>query len=308
MNIELEILYARRPEVNYVSPPVCEGDVSSTGGPVIVLEPFPGIAKLTNVIVYGGGSGSFKLHWDTTPGDICYNVYEVVGDELVLVIECSPNDPELPGPGSYVVTPVTPDGEGPPSDPVSTDEPSPPPPPPPPAGDEDCPAESGTDTSCDLTGPFAAKWRIKDFQPSWFDVSACGMTVDDCKNCRTFGPPDIDCTTAVEWTGTFPVKDLDYPFIQGWIDQEFEYSPFDPGFPPPPHTLSGLCIDCSLRSGSVSNSTGCGWIIRINGYYNGSFIPLVWLGIKKVGEGPAGRYYKAAGCSPGPECLEIESY
>ncbi len=305
MNSELEILFSRRPSINYVSPAICEGDVSSTGSPVIVLQPFPGIPKLTGVFITEVG-GTFRLEWETTDGAVCYNIYEVIDGELVLVLECVPNsDVELPpGGGEFVVTPITPDGEGPPSDPVSTDEPVIDPPIDPPS---DCPTESGVPTTCDLTGPYDVRYRIKDYSASWFDITSCGLTDTICRNCQT--QPDTNCVDAVPWTGTFPVREFNIPGVfHGWIDQEYEYGPFDMGPPPPAHQLHGFCIVCTLRSASVSSPTGCGWAVRIDGYYNGSFTPLVWTGEKKVGETPAGRYYRTSGCCPGPECLEIEAY
>jgi hypothetical protein len=135
MNAILETLMLRRPVINYVSPAACEIILSGSGvGAFIVLTPFSKIHKVGGLVLTEISPGAFTINWDTTPGNdppvICYNIYQVVGGELILVSECvNPPDggggvPLPPGsPGgddTYVVTPVTPEGEGPPSDPVTT--------------------------------------------------------------------------------------------------------------------------------------------------------------------------------------------
>jgi len=129
----MEILFARRPCINYVSPAICEGDVASGSGfgvPIIVLEPFGTIPQVGGLVIAGEFPGPFFLDWTPVPGALCYNIYQVIDGELVLIFECVPQPPEGPGhplpPGSpgggdtYVVTPITPEGEGPPGNPVTT--------------------------------------------------------------------------------------------------------------------------------------------------------------------------------------------
>lgn len=133
MTSVMEILFARRPYLNYVSPAACEASFSGSGFgvPIIVLAPFGTIAPVGGLIIAGEFPGPFTLTWTPTPGALCYNIYQVVDGELVLIFECVPSpSPEGPGiqlpPGNpeggdtYVVTPITPEGEGPPGNPVTT--------------------------------------------------------------------------------------------------------------------------------------------------------------------------------------------
>lgn len=125
MNSVIEVLFPRRPVINYVSPAICEFDVSGTGLPVILLEPFGKIIAPGNVFIFGDPGSGFKINWDTTNGDLCYTIYKLEAGELILVAECvtPPEDgsgiPLPTGPGTYVVTAITPDGESPPSEPVT---------------------------------------------------------------------------------------------------------------------------------------------------------------------------------------------
>lgn len=123
MESVFEILYLRRPVLNYVCPPVCEVLFSGTSTPIIVLDPF-----LPSGAVSGaerGGSGGFQLSWNRYPGAICYSVYQADNaDEPFgtyhLIAECIP-DPTFtlpPGRGPFRVTAITPDGETPPSPPI----------------------------------------------------------------------------------------------------------------------------------------------------------------------------------------------
>lgn len=129
-----EVLFARRPEINYVSPPACEVIISAFSGLLITLATIGKIPAPSGLIVIGEWPGPFFLNWGTAPGSgppvICYNIYQVVGEQLLLVAECVnpppggggvPLPPGSPGGGdTYVVTPVTPEGEGPPSLPITT--------------------------------------------------------------------------------------------------------------------------------------------------------------------------------------------
>lgn len=116
-----DILYLRRPVLNYLSPPICEVIFSGSSNPVIILSE-PLIGRVTGVAI--GGFGAFQLTWNAFPGALCYNVYFIGGDNLAVILaQCIPccGPYELPqdlGPGFVVITPVTLEGEGPPSDPV----------------------------------------------------------------------------------------------------------------------------------------------------------------------------------------------
>jgi len=124
MRSVLEILFLRRPKIDYISPPVCEFDFSSTGGPVIVLDPLGSLPAPSGFIV--GGVGRFRLSWNPYPGALCYTVYKAVDSnnpqgEYVIVAECI-EDPEInlepEGPGCYRVSAITPNGETQLSDPI----------------------------------------------------------------------------------------------------------------------------------------------------------------------------------------------
>lgn len=120
MNTVWDILYLRRPVLNYVSPPVCEVIFSGSSNPVIILSERP-IGQVTGLVL--SGSGIFQLRWNVFPGAICYNVYFIGGDNVAVILaQCIAepvfNVPPGLGPGELVVTPITLEGEGPISDPV----------------------------------------------------------------------------------------------------------------------------------------------------------------------------------------------
>lgn len=113
-----EILYARQMALHYVAPPVCEVIFSGSSSPIIVLAG-PSIGKVTGLVL--GGVGGHTLSWNAFPGALCYNVYFIGGDNIAVPLaQCIPGPFELPpnGPGEVVVTPITLEGEGPPSDPI----------------------------------------------------------------------------------------------------------------------------------------------------------------------------------------------
>lgn len=119
MNTVWEILYARQMALHYVAPPICEVIFSGSSSPIIVLAE-PQIGKVTGLVL--GGVGGHTLTWNAFPGALCYNVYFIGGDNIAVPLAQCLTDPIfiLPpnGPGEIVVTPITLDGEGPPSDPV----------------------------------------------------------------------------------------------------------------------------------------------------------------------------------------------
>lgn len=118
-----DILFVRRPVLNYVCPPVCEVLFSGTGVPIIILEPFTPNSSVSGLV--RGGAGGFRLSWNRYPGAICYSVYQADNEDepfgtYHLIAECIPDATfELPpGRGPFRVTAITPDGETPPSDPI----------------------------------------------------------------------------------------------------------------------------------------------------------------------------------------------
>lgn len=132
MNCALEVLFLRKPRIDYISPPVCEALFSSSGGPVIVLNPLIPQAFPTGLIL--GGAGNFFLSWDAYPGALCYSVYKADTSNPFgsyhIVAECIPNPPiDLGpfGPGDYRITAITTDGETPLSLPVHVGTPPVPP-------------------------------------------------------------------------------------------------------------------------------------------------------------------------------------
>lgn len=123
MNQAFEYLFLRRPRIDYISPPICEALFSSSGGPVIVLNPLTPQSFPTGLIL--GGVGNFTLSWDAYPGALCYSIYKADSTDpfgsYTIVAECIPNPPvDLTtfGPGDYRVSAITPDGETPLSLPI----------------------------------------------------------------------------------------------------------------------------------------------------------------------------------------------
>lgn len=122
----IDVICARRQALIYVSPPFCEVDFSSSGEPVIVLNPFRRRRGPTGFVIITGGRIRFR--WDTTDGAICYSLYRREGGEYVLVAECVPCEACVPPaegeccyecedcpPGCYAITAITEDGETEPS-------------------------------------------------------------------------------------------------------------------------------------------------------------------------------------------------
>jgi hypothetical protein len=133
MKSALEVLFLRRPVIEYVSPSICEVDFSSSGVPVIVLDPLSRLGAPSGLVI-GGGGNSHRFSWNNYPGVLCYSVYKLV-DELdpfgpyMLIAECiSDNFIDLDEEGTYRITAITPDGETPLSDPFHVTFPVPPPP------------------------------------------------------------------------------------------------------------------------------------------------------------------------------------
>lgn len=84
MNVILETLYLRRPRIDYQCPAVCEVQFSSTGSPIIVLEPIGHVITPSGFSL--GGRGHSFLNWQSVPGELCFSVYMAV----------DPNNPNSP--------------------------------------------------------------------------------------------------------------------------------------------------------------------------------------------------------------------
>lgn len=120
MNTVWEIIYARQLPLHYAAPPICEVIFSGSASPIIVLSE-PAIGKVTGLVL--GGFGNFRLSWNQFPGALCYNIYRLEGGTTYVIhAECVPNTFfDLVDSGTYVVTPITLEGEGPISDPIVFD-------------------------------------------------------------------------------------------------------------------------------------------------------------------------------------------
>lgn len=115
-----EIIYNRQMALHYNAPGICEVVFSGSSNPVIILSENP-IGQVTGLVL--SGSGAFRLSWNAFAGAICYNVYYINGENLAVILAQCVTDPffDLPpgiGPTKVIVTPITKDGEGPPSDPL----------------------------------------------------------------------------------------------------------------------------------------------------------------------------------------------
>jgi len=123
MKTSLDVLFLRRPVLNYVSPPVCDVLFSSSSGPVIVLDALGHLTGVSGIIL--DGTGRFRLSWNSYPGALCYSIYEAVDpahpetSEYVLVAECIQDTFYDPGhSGCFRISAITPDGETPLSAPI----------------------------------------------------------------------------------------------------------------------------------------------------------------------------------------------
>lgn len=121
MSVARDVLFLRRPKLDYVSPPVCETIFSGSGSPVITLDPFDALNKITGIVVEGGDGSTRIVTWPVYPGAICYTIYLDNDGELTVIAECVDDTTlELPDDitGPIRIAPITPDGEGPVSDPI----------------------------------------------------------------------------------------------------------------------------------------------------------------------------------------------
>lgn len=131
--------------IDYVSPLICDEISAQSGDVEINILPFDELGYPTGLLVTG--VSEFTLTWNPVIAAICYNVYRALaeGGPYTLISSCQQDREYVddPGPGSwfYRVSAITHEGEGPLSPPETT------------AGDPPvagCPAETGTETPCDL--------------------------------------------------------------------------------------------------------------------------------------------------------------
>lgn len=164
MNSVFEYLCLRKPRLDYISPPIC-CDFSGSGFPVIVLDPFGRLVAPTGLIL--GGDGNLTLSWDPYFGALCFNIYQAVDEnnpdgEYVIIAECvEGNSFQLPEPGSYRVSVITPEGESELSPPITATGGVGPPVP--------CPPETGTDTPCDLGTDVDIDLGTRSIAPTHYD-------------------------------------------------------------------------------------------------------------------------------------------
>jgi hypothetical protein len=91
----LDVLFLRRPKIDYVSPPVCENIFTGSSGPVIVLDPFDELGKISGIVIDVEG-GSRIVSWPSFPGAICYTIYLDEDGVLTVIAECV-EGPSYPG-------------------------------------------------------------------------------------------------------------------------------------------------------------------------------------------------------------------
>jgi hypothetical protein len=123
MNTVLDVLLLRRARLEYVSPPICISDFSSSGTPVIVLEPIEPLSSPSGLVWGKSGRGRF-LQWAVYPGVICFSIYHRVDNNpnspFNLISECvDPNVIAVCEIGTYQLSANTPAGETALSDPVA---------------------------------------------------------------------------------------------------------------------------------------------------------------------------------------------
>jgi hypothetical protein len=124
----LQYFFQRVPRLDYVSPPICEVEFSSSATPTIVLNPHARKLGPTG-LEYFVQDGRIFLRWNNYPGAICFSIYKAVDEldpfgDFHLVAECvqSPFDIDSFGPGLFRVTAITLEGETAFSEPISVPE------------------------------------------------------------------------------------------------------------------------------------------------------------------------------------------
>jgi len=111
MNFDfLKVITGRRFPIEYIAPPVCEGEFSSTGSPFISLLPI--VKESIDTMEVSFQDGVFTFSWDSVPGALCYTVWkETETAEWEIVAECiDPNEWETNEEGCYKVTVISEEG------------------------------------------------------------------------------------------------------------------------------------------------------------------------------------------------------
>lgn len=132
--ISQEVLHARRPTLNYVSPAICEAIFSGSSFPVVVLDELSALAAITGLRVeYDSATGRFRISWDAYPFVQCYNVYKAndpaqPNGTYTLFISCTTSTTftTTTCPSCFLITAVTLVGETPFAGPICTTCPPPP--------------------------------------------------------------------------------------------------------------------------------------------------------------------------------------
>jgi hypothetical protein len=136
----LDVLHARQPKLDYISPAVCEYIFSGSGFSSLLLDENWNDDPISNatIIVYGAG-GDHQLTWNPVDGAVCYTIYAADDPNNPLgtyhvVEDCwpgttynppPPEPPACPDPNScpapnrcYIIQPITDAGLGPMSNPL----------------------------------------------------------------------------------------------------------------------------------------------------------------------------------------------
>jgi hypothetical protein len=143
LNLVLDILFLRKPKIDYLSPAICEAIFSGSSFPIIILNDIGKLPGPSGLVI--GGVGHNQFSWNAYPGALCYNIYSAVFDvtditaceQLVdekvtvtyeIIQECySATSFVIPHQGCYRISAITPDGESDLSDPICSCDFSPPP-------------------------------------------------------------------------------------------------------------------------------------------------------------------------------------
>lgn len=127
MNTILDVLFLRKPQIEYVSPPVCEAIFSGSSTVTIILDPLPHLFAPTGPVLGGFGGSRRWLTWNSYPGQICYNVYFEAdpnnpNSPYNLISECVPNNSIVVcSAGFFEISAITPAGESARTSPVFND-------------------------------------------------------------------------------------------------------------------------------------------------------------------------------------------
>ena len=116
----LKVITGRRFPIEYVAPPVCEGEFSSTSSPFISLLPI--LKESIETFEATFQDGTFTFRWDHVDGALCYSVWRLMEtDEWEIVAECiNTVEWETNVVGCYRVTVISEEGESEPSKKVCT--------------------------------------------------------------------------------------------------------------------------------------------------------------------------------------------